>query len=560
MSALEVRPVALHPVIAGVRRRDHHGLRRVFRDGAGSDLRGVAPGSPSRRWARPLPLREVASDSALRAVLAVAPSPGASPRGLGLVRLDFLSWGCQRSSIAPPGSASRRPGPSPVRPVGPGSRPWLQPLASSWLPSPGPTRFARAAARWVRPSIDISVMQPLSRARGGHLLLRVRSTLPHPRRGMRSRAVRAQQMPICRRQRPVLVVSHDLDGVTAPGPLYLAASSARRVVASPRPPIDPSPLAFAGSRLVPPASPADLALPSSAPSTRRSLVRARQPILGFIEFQFVPPRAPRRLALRPEWFLPSHRCTPAPRSLHSLWLRPLTLVHHHPAASSLVSQRLRHLAAGHSVHASARPSRRCLVVLDCSCLARHCAFASQGSLDRPCPLPGAAPLSHCVSRNRSAARLRATVDSSRPQGTSAGSGPACCAPSSEDGGRSLPLCSLGLCSVRGLDRLPHPSVPQGYRRSPSSSHSGALVPVSRATHAWAASTSRRGRLQHLGGGASTHRPLPEGGVPCRFRRLPGDYSWDSSLRLRSTLGRSLAYAGLATSRILGPEKAGFWRR
>jgi len=124
MGALEVRPVALRPVIAGVRRRDHLGLRRVFRDGVGSDLRGVAPDSPPRRWAYLLPLRFVASDSALRAVLAVAPSPNASPRGLGLVRLDFLSWGFQRFSIAPPGSASRQPGPSPVRPVGPGSRPW----------------------------------------------------------------------------------------------------------------------------------------------------------------------------------------------------------------------------------------------------------------------------------------------------------------------------------------------------------------------------------------------------------------------------------------------------
>lgn len=38
--ALEVHPVALRPVIAGIRRRDHLGLRRVFRDGVGSDRHG----------------------------------------------------------------------------------------------------------------------------------------------------------------------------------------------------------------------------------------------------------------------------------------------------------------------------------------------------------------------------------------------------------------------------------------------------------------------------------------------------------------------------------------
>ena len=123
MLALEVRPVALRPVIAGIRRRDHLGLRRVFRDGVGSEFAVVAPDLPSRRWAHLLPLRVVASDSALRAVLAAGPVPDASPHGSGAVRLDFLSWGCQRSSCAPLGSALRRPGPLPIRPVGSGSRP-----------------------------------------------------------------------------------------------------------------------------------------------------------------------------------------------------------------------------------------------------------------------------------------------------------------------------------------------------------------------------------------------------------------------------------------------------
>lgn len=87
----------------------------------------------------------------------------------------------------------------------------------------------------------------------------------------------------------------------------------------------------------------------------------------------------------------------------------------------------------------------------------------------------------------------------------------------------------GLVLMRGRDRSPHPSVPLVHRRSPSGSHPGALVPVSRATHAWAASSSRGGRLQRLGGVASTHRPLPEGGVRCRLRRFPGDCSWDFPL-------------------------------
>jgi hypothetical protein len=59
--ALEVRPVALRPVIAGIRRRDHLGLRRVFRDGADSDfavqhqLRPSEDGRFSCRSAMPLP-------------------------------------------------------------------------------------------------------------------------------------------------------------------------------------------------------------------------------------------------------------------------------------------------------------------------------------------------------------------------------------------------------------------------------------------------------------------------------------------------------------------------
>ena len=86
MGALEVRPVALRPVIAGI--RDVTTL--VFVGSSGTVPAPIsavlAPDPPPRRWAYLLPLRFVASDSALRAVLAVAPSPVASPRGPGLVR------------------------------------------------------------------------------------------------------------------------------------------------------------------------------------------------------------------------------------------------------------------------------------------------------------------------------------------------------------------------------------------------------------------------------------------------------------------------------------------
>lgn len=200
---------------------------------------------------------------------------------------------------------------------------------------------------------------------------------------MRSRAVQAQQMPLCSRRRPVLVVSHDLDGVTTPGLPFFATSSRVRVAASPRPPFRSTLLAFPSSHLFPPAFPVDLASPHFSPATRRSLVRVKQPIMGFIKFPEVCSRGPHRLVPRLAWVSPSPRCTPAPRSLHSLPSRSLTLVFHHPDASPLVSQWLRRLFAFHSVHASARPSRRLLVVMDCSCLARHCAFASQGPLGHP---------------------------------------------------------------------------------------------------------------------------------------------------------------------------------
>jgi len=73
MRALEVRPVATRPAIAGNWRRDHLGLRRVSRDGAGSDLR-CSPGLPLLSGGRLMNHRRAASDSALHAVLS-SPAP-----------------------------------------------------------------------------------------------------------------------------------------------------------------------------------------------------------------------------------------------------------------------------------------------------------------------------------------------------------------------------------------------------------------------------------------------------------------------------------------------------
>jgi hypothetical protein len=87
------------------------------------------------------------------------------------------------------------------------------------------------------------------------------------------------------RQRPVLAVSHDLDGVTAHGPTFLAALRCRWVATSPRPPICAEALA------APRDCAGELASPSNpAPQEARTHARRREhqlllPIMGFIEFQ-----------------------------------------------------------------------------------------------------------------------------------------------------------------------------------------------------------------------------------------------------------------------------------
>lgn len=262
------------------------------------------------------------------------------------------------SSAVLPGSASRRPRPSPVSPVGPGSRPWSQPLASSRLPSPVPAPDARATARWIRPSIGISAVQPPSWSRGGHLSSGFRLPSCTPEGACAVWVAWAQRMPI----RDAGVPSSSFLTTSTVSPHLTCCTS-------PRPRLDGSPRLrdlpsgqtrsrSAGSHRFALASPADLASLRASRPTRGLVVRAEQPIMGFIEFPVARSRGPHRSVSRPMSPVPSPRCTPAPRSLHSLPSRPLTLVAHLPCDSSLVSQGLHRRVACHSVHASTRPSRR----------------------------------------------------------------------------------------------------------------------------------------------------------------------------------------------------------
>jgi hypothetical protein len=167
--------------------------------------------------------------------------------------------------------------------------------------------------------------------------------------------------------------------------------------------------------------------------------------MGFIEFPELSTRRPCRLAPRFATFVLFPRCTPAPRSLHHLRLCLLTPMTHLSSVSPPVSRRRHRMTACHRVHAFTCPSRRCLPAMCFSCLARHYALASQGPLGHSCRHPGGTSLARCLSWIPLGARFRALIGSSRPQGTSVGSGPACQPSPSEDGHCWLPACSLGLC-------------------------------------------------------------------------------------------------------------------
>lgn len=289
-------------------------------------------------------------------------------------------------------------------------------------------------------------------------------------------------------------------------------------------------------------------------------MRCEQPIMGFIGFQEPPLHPPRRWAPR----IPANGSIP---SMHSCPSEPSlpAVVDAHPSgppsacgSSSFLS--LRHAAAcRRNTHPPAplavallswiRPASRAIMRLrrgDHS--VTHARTPQSASFSRHAP------------QRPPAAHLCSAISSSRPQGTSAGSGPAralrsirrWCAPWRPD-------CSLGLCCLRGRDRSPHPSVQPVHRRCPADSRPEALVPASRATHAWAASSSLGGRLQRLGGGASTHGLLPEGGVPCRTLRTPVDYN--GSLRPRGGAPLGISWRrGLATSRAGESWRVGSWRR
>jgi hypothetical protein len=209
---------------------------------------------------------------------------------------------------------------------------------------------------------------------------------------------------------------------------------------------------------------------------------------GSSSFRLLATGTDRRLAPGHCRFRPFPRCTPAPRSLHSLPLQRLTRVAIPPlvglrSPGFLPSGRLLYGSRLHTPLSSLGPRT------GSSCLARHDTDASQGPLGLPVPDSAVPALSRRTGPVGSAPRRRAAVVSPRPQGTSAGSGPACRRPPVRR--RSLDLASgvlPGLVLMRGRDRLPHPSTPFRCRRSPSGSHPRALVPVSRATHTWSASS------------------------------------------------------------------------
>jgi hypothetical protein len=119
------------------------------------------------------------------------------------------------------------------------------------------------------------------------------------------------------RQRPVLAVSHDLDGVTAHGPTFLAALRRPWVAASPRPPIGagalPAPRICTGGL----ASPSNPALQGSGTLARRPEYPLLLPIMGFIEFQafLVWARPPPGVGSLPSLSIPSMHSCPSEPSL-----------------------------------------------------------------------------------------------------------------------------------------------------------------------------------------------------------------------------------------------------
>jgi hypothetical protein len=423
MWALEVRPVAPYPAVAGIWRLDHPGLRRVFRDGAGSDLRCSRPASlPSRGVAvrraassLPTPLC-VRSFRVVRLRRVSATSPSVSS-GLPLLGLSKVLFRAPRLLLS-------EAGPSPVLPWvqgrDPGGCAWRLRAPVSGSPSVAQTaalecsplhRLQRCAAAlpWSRwPPLPAGSSCPAASREGdaqpgcpgaGDATPSAPTSRPRrfsrPRRCDRTRSVvpRRFSVPPVRR---VSATSHLLASARSPGLSPVPAG----VSAGPR---------LAGVPPTPPKVP--VRSPAADPGVHR--VSGSCPPGG---------RAARRRS--PEGLSPSPRCTPAPRSLHSLPLLPLTCAAIPPLA------RLR--SPGSDLRSRLPRSSRVRTPLSslvprsgCSCLARLYAFASQGPLGHPDPLPVAAALARCVVWSRSAARLRAAVVSPRPQGTSAGSGPAC---------------------------------------------------------------------------------------------------------------------------------------
>ncbi len=144
--------------------------------------------------------------------------------------------GLSKVLLRAPGSTGfRRLGPLPVFSGVQGCAPGCG-TSTPQAPATGSLRDVSSRCTWVSapPSTSASRSRPAGSG-GGHLRpapwASDRALLREP---MPSDA-RTRQMPICSRRRTVLVVSHDLDGLSAHCQPYLAPLQAHRFAASPQP-------------------------------------------------------------------------------------------------------------------------------------------------------------------------------------------------------------------------------------------------------------------------------------------------------------------------------------
>lgn len=313
------------------------------------------------------------------------PMSSASPRGIAAVRLDFLSWGCQRSLSVP--SVPPLKAVESVAGLFRGSR--VAPLDArgrpSRLPVPGPCMVSHPAARGCSPlhrherhaaARSVRRWPPPSRAVGspprpwsgtcavrrpGAADANLLAPAFRPRRFARPRRCHCT-LPACPRHAPgapvrcVSATSRCAGCACAPRALPLMRQ--RFWQTSPRP------LSWSGPKACHEMRTADhgvhrvsgTAAASAAPlgaahsGERFHSLDALLPLGAFTPC--------------------GRRCSPERPTFRVRQLQfPVA-----PSRGRLPSE-----------HASTCPSRRCLAVMDSSRLARHHAFASRGPLGHPCP-------------------------------------------------------------------------------------------------------------------------------------------------------------------------------